>query len=371
MRALFIYNPADLHASPPGGVQKCTAEFRQILSAGFSEVVDFEVGYDNRLLAKLKRRSRLFPYSQYNPAEYEVEISKAAASVDFVFINRTELFGFVDVLRKVAAHLTPVVMSHGNESGDLVYELGVHRASKHRNWFVRAYDYLWLGGDLAAEAHARWSGPIVVCVMSEEEAVIERWLGTDQVFVLPRSIDMSPLEWEPRELVVGYVGSLHHTPNIVALEQVLSQLKEMSSDIEVEIVGRPPEIGKALEARYPNAKYLGPLPEHELQAVATSWSLFLNPIFWLSKGASMKLSQALGWGLPTLTTKSGRRGYELPEGCVEQSEDDPELFVRRLCEVLQTEGRLSDLRTKLLASEKQITTSDLLGERLAKFVGSE
>jgi hypothetical protein len=60
----------------------------------------------------------------------------------------------------------------------------------------------------------------------------------------------------------------------------------------------------------------------------------LNPVFWLSRGASMKLATALGWGLPVLTTQAGARGYEWGGAAVPVCADDPRKFVQTALELL-------------------------------------
>jgi glycosyltransferase involved in cell wall biosynthesis len=366
MRSLFVYNPADLKALVPGGVQRCTREFLSVVEAASDYFATLEVDYDSSVITKLKRRTRLFPYAQYDAPAWRKQLINAIEHnrIEVVFLNRAELARFVSVISEIAPSTRSVLMSHGNESGDLVHEVGVHRKADHRNVALRWYDYLWLGGDLAFEAQIRHENDFTVIAMSEAEAVIERWLGAADVVILPRAVNVNPIDWKPKPRRAGWVGSLHHTPNIVALKALLARIAASESKVELDIVGRPEWIGNDLAARYPFVRYLGALDDSELPLIMQNWSLFLNPIFWLTKGASMKLADSLGRGLPVLSTRSGNRGYDLPEGVVFVTEDDPNEFVERMDWLLSNPEVLSTARAKIIESAPRMTSIETLGQRL-------
>jgi glycosyltransferase involved in cell wall biosynthesis len=308
----------------------------------------------------------LFPYAQYDASAWQDRLRDTISehNIDTVFLNRAELGRLIPVISAIDKTVRCVLMSHGNESGDLVYEMAVHRKPKHRNLASRLYDYLWLGGDLTAEAQMRHEGNFTVIAMSEEEAVIERWLGANDVLVLPRTIVIDPLAWTPKVGRVGWVGSLNHTPNIAALRRVLDQITERDSNIQFDIIGRPQSIGEELATQYPCVRYLGALNEAELNTAMGKWMLFLNPIFWLSKGASMKLADALSRGLPTLSTRSGWRGYELPEGVLFSTEDDAVEFAERIDELLHNPDVLIAARSRIIEQAGQMTSVEALAHRL-------
>jgi glycosyltransferase involved in cell wall biosynthesis len=203
--------------------------------------------------------------------------------------------------------------------------------------------------------------------MSEEEAVLERWLGTKQPLVLPRLIGKGPLDWEPVDGRAGYVGTLDHTPNRVALESVLGRLRQLgSAGIEIRLVGRPTSIGEALSEEYPFVHYLGPLGDNALRTEAATWSLFLNPIFWLARGASMKLGRALAWGLPILSTRSAVRGYEWTDGDLAVTPDDPGAFASRMLDILSGASNVSRLKEESERVRRSSPSVDELGRRLTQ-----
>ena len=53
IKGLFLYNPSDLHAKIPGGVQICSQDFLEILTAAVNELYHFKVTYSTSLTFKL------------------------------------------------------------------------------------------------------------------------------------------------------------------------------------------------------------------------------------------------------------------------------------------------------------------------------
>lgn len=78
----------------------------------------------------------------------------------------------------------------------------------------------------------------------------------------------------------------------------------------------------------------------------------------------MKLADSLGRGLPVLSTRSGNRGYDLPEGVVFVTEDDPNEFVERMDWLLSNPEVLSTARAKIIESAPRMTSIETLGQRL-------
>ena len=133
------------------------------------------------------------------------------------------------------------------------------------------------------------------------------------------------------------------------------------------MVGHPESIGKELSKRFPFVIYHGALDTSDLKRVMSHWSLFINPIFWLSKGATMKLADALGAGLPVLSTKLGRRGYDLPEELVFISENNAQSFASMLDRLLACPELLRAKHENLLSSADQLTTVESLACRIRHY----
>lgn len=109
----------------------------------------------------------------------------------------------------------------------------------------------------------------------------------------------------------------------------LDCIKDM--ELELRIIGAPSEEGKILSDKYNFVNYLGELCDDELRADASTWSLFLHPVFCYAMGCSTKLAVAIGWEIPILTTTAGIRGYIWEEGKL-PIEDTPEQFAKSAIE---------------------------------------
>lgn len=114
---------------------------------------------------------------------------------------------------------------------------------------------------------------------------------------------------------VGFVGRLDHPPNLQGISLLLDQISpEKQSSVSFRLVGAPESFGRDLQKRYPFIEYLGELSDTDLEKEVAGWSLFLNPVWWYSTGASTKLARAISWGVPILSTTAGMRGYRWKEG---------------------------------------------------------
>jgi hypothetical protein len=201
--------------------------------------------------------------------------------------------------------------------------------------------------------------------MSAEEAVLERWLGARKTIVLPRIIHPRPIDWRPITGRMGFVGTLDHTPNRVALERLCALLQNRGSDaIELRVAGGPIEVGEALAVKFPFVTYIGRPDDECLRSEVASWTLFLNPIFWLSRGASMKLGQSLAWAIPALTTRAGARGYRLEPGDVFVTDDEENSFVDAMLALNRAPGQVHALRERIVQSKPEWPDTAALAREL-------
>lgn len=344
MNALFLHDPADLSAGIPGGVQLCSREFLAIVQAAADSTRLHPVTPARGLGFRVRRRLHLGSYLGYDVPAHAAALAAVIRehAIDHVFINRAELLRFAPVLRQLAPAAKLILMSHGNQTGDDLYEVTGPGGRRTGGWH-RLTATWQMGLDLRTESWHRRHGLDAVCVMSEEERTLERWLGAGCTIVLPRRLEAAPLTRTPAANRIGYVGTLDHTPNRVALEAVCRELARQPrpAGFELRVCGGPAQVGEDFAARHPFVHYLGRLDDQALRSEAATWSLMLNPLFWLSRGASMKLATALGWGLPVLTTRAGARGYEWGAAAVPVCADDPRRFVQDLLALLASPSALA------------------------------
>ncbi|MES2692489.1 MAG: glycosyltransferase family 4 protein [Verrucomicrobiota bacterium] len=368
MKAIFVHDRDDLEAQTAGGVQRCSREFLAIVRAASTETALFPIERSRAASLRLRRKFHLGSYLSYQPEDYaeRLRVVLRDTAATHVFLNRSELLRFAPVIRTLAPQVCVVVMSHGNQSGDDLYEIA---GPQGRRTGLSRLGATWqLGLDLVAESWHRHRSIDGVCAMSVEEAALERWLGAPRTVILPRLIQPDFLEHRPIPSRVGYVGTLDHTPNRVALEEVCRAFARKGGKVDFRLVGAPQAVGEEFARRHPFVTYLGPLPEAELRSEAASWAVFLNPILWLARGASMKLAQALAWGLPVVTTQSGSRGYEWQNGDLVITPDDAPAFVDAVTELLENPARLITAREASLAAARSSPPVAALAARLAVFV---
>ncbi|KQC02432.1 glycosyltransferase [Pedobacter sp. Hv1] len=368
IKGLFLHNPLDLNSKIPGGVQICSQEFLKILKATADELHYFEVGYSKSLVFRLLYKLNLDNYISYAIDKYSSTLLATISEkqITHVFINKSELIRFSKIIKAKFQHVKVIIMSHGNESGDFLGDL---TGIKPRfNGFKKYTGILKLGLALFTESFYRKRYVDLVCTMSEEESAVEKWLGLNYPFYIPRLIDKTvQIKRAPIKNVFGYVGTLNHTPNIIALHQLFEKLAELNLSFEVRIVGQPNEIGQSLQLKYDFVNYLGPLSDENLLKEVENWSFFINPIFNYSRGASMKLAKAIEWEIPTVTTIAGKRGYIINQGSLIETENIPAVMAASIATCTQLPANdYQNYVNEIIAVKNSSVTANELAERLKK-----
>ena len=114
---------------------------------------------------------------------------------------------------------------------------------------------------------------------------------------------------------MGFVGRLDHPPNIQGIAILLDEMiQHPLHNLKLRLVGAPEEEGRKIAEKYKCVEYLGEISDTDLEKEITSWSFFINPVWWYSTGASTKLAKGISWGIPIITTTAGMRGYYWKEG---------------------------------------------------------
>jgi glycosyltransferase involved in cell wall biosynthesis len=344
---IFVAHRGTITAEVPAGVQLCTAEFLEGLDrAGFA-IKHFDAPMSATLLKRAKVRLGVHGVDRS-------EIDAAApALVDLVeredakvvVINMANLAPYGRALRaRFGARVRVGLISHGNESGDHLKSLVL--ANDSPAWRRSAYR---LGRELVDESRDREAIDHVFC-LSETERELEHWLGADDVTFVPRRVTPAPLDWHPVSGRIGYVGTLDHPPNREGLVRLLEAIAALGGKMPaLRLVGGPTSAAAPIVERFPWVEYLGPLDTEGLKQEAASWAVFVHPLFWYSRGASMKIAQALGWGIPIVTTKSGVRGYQWSRGGVDLVRN-PEEMATRLADRVWSPDKLTAMATDVRAA---------------------
>jgi hypothetical protein len=345
MKAVFLTNPDDFDSQNSGGVQICSREYFEVLAGCFDSMCRFDVRGSRHIADRIHRKIGVKRYLNHNPLRKKVELAQLTAiNPDVILINHCELLRYAKTLKNMLPSAKIILLSHGNRSGDDLFELSSDSGRFRSHGKTRWIDVFRFGSDVIMESVYRRKFIDAVVAMSKEEVALEQWLGAQRTFYFPRIIESNVLPWEPVPLRIGFMGTLDHTPNRVAIEQICEWFeKNVASPPEIRLIGYCEDIGQSLDDRFLFVTYLGALNDSEVLAEVQTWCLFLNPIFWLSRGASMKLKTVLAWGIPTLTTNFGMRGYDLPHDAILTTDSNVESF----CQAIEDFLRKPEAATKV------------------------
>lgn len=315
--ALFISNSTFVNKdSLEGGVRQCSLEYLSLLNEVY-DVTVFEVDYKSNIIFKICSRLNLNKYNYYEPQKYLDRIIALIniKNIEVVFLNLSNTSSFAIPIKNIFLSRVKIILcSHGNESGDYLHE--VTRFNKGFNLINRFTSSYVLGSLLKREVLYRKSHLDAVLTVSPVEKAIEQWLGAKKIFMVPRTLNLLQVERKPLLGRVGFIGDLSHFPNRYGIEEVCEAISRQpnTSNIEIRVVGLPMNVGQRLSDKYSFVHYTGYLNNEDLINEVSSWTYFINPVFYYSRGVSTKLSRALGLQLPTITTSIGYRGYTWKEG---------------------------------------------------------
>jgi hypothetical protein len=328
---------------PSGGVQICTEEYLSALARAGGKLTVEEFTPSRDLLTRIKRKLFRKPYTGLIPAEF---VSRLLARIrtekpQYIFLNLVDLAPVARAIKnEFGGSVQVVLLSHGLGCADVLHELRV--SSMDAPELVASKTQLaWLAGHITAEADQRKYIDHVFC-LSDFDVGLERWVGAKRISWLPRIVNSNPLDWQPVDGRVGFVGTLNHAPTIEGLELFLRASAKSNSALEIRLIGGPDHKGHEIASRYPNVRYLSRMDDAALKVEASTWSCAIHPLFCYSRGCSTKLAILLGWEIPIVTTPAGCRGYTWEAGSIPQAES-PEDFARlvecSICEPARTRIR--------------------------------
>lgn len=370
-KLIFITNPGLVDAPMLGGVQVCTREFIEAFKAAGFDVHIFPIHLSRSFSTRIKIKLGIEIYSKYDAAAHERDMVKLIQETGarIIAINMSDAVAMAKPIRKHFGDTVKVILlSHGNESGDFLPEIVRH--PNENRWLRRFRDAYRLGGQLIYESQIRKYIDHVFCI-SETEIGIEHWLGAQRVTFIPRVIRPHYLPWQPVPGRIGYVGTMSHLPNVGGLDLLLQALRrQQAKGLEIRVVGGPKGDGERFCSRDPLLNYLGPLDDQSLSQEATTWSMFVHPIFWYSRGASTKLALAISWGIPVITTLAGKRGYEFRKGGILLA-DNPDHMASLIIKSLPDKTQLESLTAEVKKAAESGPTLEDVAKRLYAAITQE
>ncbi len=298
-----------------GGVQLCTFEYIELLkNAGFN-IILFPVQYTTNLFLKLKIKAGIEIYTkfEFKKIAKSLIIKIKEGNVRYVALNQVDYLNLASYIKNEFNDKVKIILlSHGNESGDFLHKI-VRRGEV--KFLIRFRDIFRLGALIYTESKVFINYIDLVVSLSETEFQINNWLGAKSSIFIPRTFNPSFVEWKPDIAKIGFLGTLNHKPNLDGILTLCNELKKTNyQNIQVIILGQPEKEGYEIQEKFSFVKYLGYLDETQLRTEVSTWSFFLNPVFWYSRGASTKLAQGVNWGIPVISTIQGNRGYSWSKG---------------------------------------------------------
>ena len=259
-------------------------------------------------------------------------LADPARRPDLVIIARVNVA--VEVLPLVRAQLAgvPVIF----DTVDLHYRRFGREAALRRD---PAASLRALAVKVEELAMARASD--LVWVVSEDER--QALLAEDprlnvEVLSLIYEIPSERIGYEARE-GLGFVGGFQHAPNVDAVrflvERIMPRIWAVRADVVLAVVGAdiPPEV-RALEGS--GVRILG--HQRDLATLLSRWRVFVAPLRF-GAGVSGKITQALSFGLPAVTTWVGAEGTGLRHDEEVLIADTPEAFAAAALELYANRER--------------------------------
>lgn len=342
-KALFISNSLFIDpAAKEGGVKRCTLEYIDLIQHQF-EVSKFALSYRRDWVYRIRVKTGLNAYGDYDTLTWagQIELEVKQHNIRWLFFNQANTLPVAAELKKrLGSQITVILCSHGNESGDFLHAIS---SPGTKNGFAKRLRQYALGSMLCIEQSYRSSVIDLVLAVSEIDVAIEHWLGAKEVLLVPRTFHPKVLPRKPAGNRLGFVGDLFHQPNYIGVQKLAEHLNALGFGGELRLVGKIPTEVKNDLAKYSFVHVLGYLESHELELEASSWSVFLNPVFYASRGVSTKLALGLEWQIPVLTTAFGLRGY--PPGLDSRmTVDGPTQMAQKAMEWLADQSILMEMK---------------------------
>ena len=316
-KALFLTHRQLLYSEITGGVQLCSQEFHNAISAcNDLQLEDYYVPFTKNIFQRIQIKLGFENYSMYDVAKDSPALLKYIESenISIVFINMASCVRYAKPIKDTFGNkVKTILLSHGNHSGDFLHL--ITKPLKRSGLITKKIKKTRLGYLIATEATHRVKYLDAVIAISETEKQIENWFGARQVVFMPRKLYADFVNHQPDLNRVGFVGRLDHPPNIQGIAILLDEMiRHPLHDLKLRLVGAPEAEGKKIAEKYNCVEYLGELSDADLEKEIASWSLFINPVWWYSTGASTKLAKGISWGIPIITTTAGMRGYYWKDG---------------------------------------------------------
>lgn len=284
---------------------------------------------------------------------------------DIVQIEFIQMAVYIDRI----PHPNTIVTEHVDYQGHLFEIL------ENEPWSLwKAYAYLeWLKSRRYEQKLRKKFRKIFTLTPQDRDALISKSPGLD-ISILRWPIDPGILTLPRKEATVPtllFVGNFVHPANRDAVKyfsrEVFPRIQEVVNEVEFHIIGKnPPDSLRRLSnpAIVLNG-YVKDILSHYAQAHVS-----VAPVRF-GTGFKTKVYEAMGAGVPVVTTSEGTKGIEAENGTHYFVADDPEAFAARTLELLQNADRREEMSRqgrnhirRLFSAEQVLETLENVYNRL-------
>jgi glycosyltransferase involved in cell wall biosynthesis len=273
-----------------------------------------------------------WPYTlaRYRDSRFDREVRRLVREQrpDIAIVNHLHLATYADALAP-----TPWVLREHN----VEFSWMRRYAASRDNPLVRAYAGFTAGRLERAEATLCRSASLVLVIQENEAREIERVATGARVEIVPIGVDfgrfLPPAPVSPP--IVLIVGSYAWSPNAEGVRRFLhagwNEVRARIPGARLRVVGKdlPAPLAREIEAA-------GAEPVGFVEDVAPEYaraSALVVPL-WVGAGARVKIVEALGAGLPIVTTRLGAEGLGLDDGVHARFAEEPGALGRAAAEIL-------------------------------------
>ena len=151
---------------------------------------------------------------------------------------------------------------------------------------------------------------ILVCSEKEKRDFMDLYsVEENKIIIIPNGANIRERidKTQGEDKAIVFVGA-YYKPNIDAARFIVKELAPRLREFKFLIAGTVFDAFKSMQLPA-NLKFLGKIPEGELNTALRSCDIAINPMF-VGSGINIKMLDYMSYGLPIVTTQVGARGIE-------------------------------------------------------------
>lgn len=206
----------------------------------------------------------------------------------------------------------------------------------------------------------------VIVITSEDEAILKAEPGMSALFLIPIIVPIRPRPSRVREKNLLFVGGFKHPPNADGirwfLENVWERVRVEQPDATLTVVGsHPTQEVRAWHNPAVGVTVTGYVPDTDSYLDAATVSV--APLRY-GGGMKGKVAEALGCGLPVVTTAAGAQGFGGTNAVHYFETDDPQMFATYVVRLLGSPAEQEKIGVAGQSLVARICGTDIVAEKL-------